>query len=247
MDGFSLARFFGGTAEIRHHLTQSRNPPLDTPTGQHLGHEPHSTLAVGQSPAQASYWRALSSLLARRGAQRVLRLEAEAGGRGGGGAGRGVQVADLHTAPELISLAVNLTQNQRNAEMMCEGQSFVRLVNRAMETQDPLLFKVVRNISQQDHKMKLMFKSFVEPLLQVRALAAARGTGLGLRETTWFVQGKGGALRRRAGRARPVAESGLQNASALEAVVATGVRASQGWPSLSDPRARGAEPGRYGA
>mmetsp|Transcript_18523 Transcript_18523/g.35810 ORF Transcript_18523/g.35810 Transcript_18523/m.35810 type:complete len:776 (-) Transcript_18523:393-2720(-) len=78
-----------------------------------------------------------------------------------------LQVADLHTAPELISLAVNLTQNQRNAEMMCEGQSFVRLVNRAMETQDPLLFKVVRNISQQDHKMKLMFKSFVEPLLQL--------------------------------------------------------------------------------
>jgi hypothetical protein len=28
-----------------------------------------------------------------------------------------IQVEDLHSAPELIALAVNLTQNQRNAEV----------------------------------------------------------------------------------------------------------------------------------
>jgi hypothetical protein len=31
-----------------------------------------------------------------------------------------LQVEDLHSAPELIALAVNLTQNQRNAEVLCE-------------------------------------------------------------------------------------------------------------------------------
>jgi hypothetical protein len=53
-----------------------------------------------------------------------------------------LQVDDLHSAPELISLAVNLSQNPRNATVMCEGQNFMRLINRAMATKDPLLFKV---------------------------------------------------------------------------------------------------------
>mmetsp|Transcript_31985 Transcript_31985/g.38691 ORF Transcript_31985/g.38691 Transcript_31985/m.38691 type:complete len:802 (+) Transcript_31985:194-2599(+) len=75
-----------------------------------------------------------------------------------------MQVDDLHTAPELISLAVNLTQNGRNAEMMCEGHNLARLVTRGMETLDPLLFKVVRNVSQHDMQLKLKFKPFVDDL-----------------------------------------------------------------------------------
>jgi hypothetical protein len=78
-----------------------------------------------------------------------------------------LQVDDLHSAPELISLAVNLSQNARNATVMCEGQNFMRLINRAMVTKDPLLFKVIRNVSQQELKMKLKFKPFIEPLVQL--------------------------------------------------------------------------------
>mmetsp|Transcript_33441 Transcript_33441/g.72987 ORF Transcript_33441/g.72987 Transcript_33441/m.72987 type:complete len:453 (-) Transcript_33441:38-1396(-) len=76
-------------------------------------------------------------------------------------------VEDLHSAPELISLAVNLTQNVRNAEVMCEGDGFSRLVHRGLQTEDPLLWKVVRNISQQDVPMKLKFKPFLQHLVHI--------------------------------------------------------------------------------
>merc|ERR1719352_1183694 len=76
-------------------------------------------------------------------------------------------VDDLHSAPELISLAVNLTQNVRNAEVMCEGDGFSRLVHRGLQTEDPLLWKVIRNISQQDVPMKLKFKPFLQHLIHI--------------------------------------------------------------------------------
>ncbi|KAK3239306.1 Adenylyl-sulfate kinase (APS kinase) [Cymbomonas tetramitiformis] len=78
-----------------------------------------------------------------------------------------LQIDDLHTAPELISLAVNLTQNARNAEVMCEGNNLLRLLSRGMETLDPLLFKVVRNLSQQETQLKLKFKPFMEGLVSL--------------------------------------------------------------------------------
>mmetsp|Transcript_10146 Transcript_10146/g.17438 ORF Transcript_10146/g.17438 Transcript_10146/m.17438 type:complete len:799 (-) Transcript_10146:291-2687(-) len=76
-------------------------------------------------------------------------------------------VDDLHAAPELISLAVNLTQNCRNAEVLCEGDGFSRLVHRGLQTEDPLLWKVIRNISQQDTQMKLKFKPFLQHLIHI--------------------------------------------------------------------------------
>jgi hypothetical protein len=76
-------------------------------------------------------------------------------------------VDDLHAAPELISLAVNLTQNSRNAEVLCEGDGFSRLVHRGLQTEDPLLWKVIRNISQQDTQMKLKFKPFLQHLIHI--------------------------------------------------------------------------------
>lgn len=49
---------------------------------------------------------------------------------------------DLRNTPELIALAVNLTQNPRNAEVLCEGDRFDRLIRRAFQTCDELAFKV---------------------------------------------------------------------------------------------------------
>lgn len=49
---------------------------------------------------------------------------------------------------ELAALAVNLSLNRRNAEIMAtQNKGLQHLINRVEHTQDPLLMKVVRNIS----------------------------------------------------------------------------------------------------
>ncbi|KAL3149688.1 Adenylyl-sulfate kinase (APS kinase) [Trebouxia sp. C0009 RCD-2024] len=60
-----------------------------------------------------------------------------------------MRVEDLTTTPELIALAVNLTQNSRIAEALCGGERLAMLLERAFLTRDELLFKVLRNLSQQ--------------------------------------------------------------------------------------------------
>lgn len=57
-------------------------------------------------------------------------------------------VPDVRREPELIALAVNLTQNARCAAALVEGPKFDRLMKRAMDRRDDLLFKVMRNVSQ---------------------------------------------------------------------------------------------------
>lgn len=91
-----------------------------------------------------------------------------------------LQVEDLHSAPELIALAVNLTQNQRNAEVLCEtiagaeqSRGFDLLVQRALRYQDPLAFKVIRNLSQQDVNIKLKFKPYLPDLIHLLKLEEA--------------------------------------------------------------------------
>ncbi|KAJ8601343.1 hypothetical protein CTAYLR_009369 [Chrysophaeum taylorii] len=48
---------------------------------------------------------------------------------------------------ELAALAVNLSLNRHNAELMCQNKGLQALVARVERTQDPLLMKVVRNLS----------------------------------------------------------------------------------------------------
>jgi Kinesin-associated protein (KAP) len=55
---------------------------------------------------------------------------------------------DLRREPELIALAVNVSQNHRCASTLCEGQRFDILMRKALEGRDDLLFKVLRNASQ---------------------------------------------------------------------------------------------------
>mmetsp|Transcript_8017 Transcript_8017/g.22989 ORF Transcript_8017/g.22989 Transcript_8017/m.22989 type:complete len:794 (-) Transcript_8017:446-2827(-) len=76
-------------------------------------------------------------------------------------------VEDLRQTPELIALAVNLTQNQRNAMVMSENGKIDKLMHRAMETCDELIFKVARNISQHDLAIKKMFQPYMEPLVEL--------------------------------------------------------------------------------
>ncbi|GMF42957.1 unnamed protein product [Phytophthora fragariaefolia] len=50
-------------------------------------------------------------------------------------------------AKELAALAVNLSHNARNAELMCQNRGLEALATRVFRTRDPLLMKVIRNIS----------------------------------------------------------------------------------------------------
>jgi len=78
-----------------------------------------------------------------------------------------LQVDNLRETPELIALAVNLTQNTRNAELLCENQGLDKLIRKALQTFDDLLFKVIRNISQNSNSVKRRFVPYVPELVEL--------------------------------------------------------------------------------
>ena len=58
---------------------------------------------------------------------------------------------------ELIALAINLATNKRNAQLICEGNGLRLLMRRALKFKDPLLMKMIRNISQHEGTTKKEF------------------------------------------------------------------------------------------
>ena len=58
---------------------------------------------------------------------------------------------------ELIALTINLAANKRNAQLICEGSGLRLLMRRAIKFKDPLLMKMIRNISQHDGATKRDF------------------------------------------------------------------------------------------
>lgn len=83
-------------------------------------------------------------------------------------------------AKELVALAINLTHKSRNAELMCQGSgSLKQLVERVLRTRDPLLMKVIRNLSQwtfsiqeelskgRPYKYSGMWGDYIKPLLRL--------------------------------------------------------------------------------
>ncbi|XP_012268345.2 kinesin-associated protein 3 isoform X1 [Athalia rosae] len=65
---------------------------------------------------------------------------------------------DNQIKPELTALCINLAANKRNAQLMVENNILQGLIRRAFRTQDPLIMKMIRNISQHDSTKE----SFVE-------------------------------------------------------------------------------------
>ncbi|XP_076181693.1 kinesin associated protein 3 isoform X1 [Ptiloglossa arizonensis] len=59
---------------------------------------------------------------------------------------------------ELIALGINLAINSKNAQLMVENNRLQGLIKRAFRNQDPLIMKMIRNISQHDSTKE----SFVE-------------------------------------------------------------------------------------
>ena len=58
---------------------------------------------------------------------------------------------------ELIALCINLACNKRNAQLICEGNGLRLLMRRALKHKDPLLMKMIRNISQHEGATKKDF------------------------------------------------------------------------------------------
>ncbi|KAL4660150.1 kinesin-associated protein 3-like [Arapaima gigas] len=65
---------------------------------------------------------------------------------------------------ELISFCINLAANKRNAHVICEGNGLKMLMKRALKLKDPLLMKMIRNISQHDGPTKHLFIDYVGDL-----------------------------------------------------------------------------------
>ncbi|XP_072547506.1 kinesin-associated protein 3b isoform X3 [Salminus brasiliensis] len=65
---------------------------------------------------------------------------------------------------ELISFCINLAANKRNAHIICEGNGLKMLMKRALKFKDPLLMKMIRNISQHDGSLKQLFLDYVGDL-----------------------------------------------------------------------------------
>ncbi|XP_030631174.1 kinesin-associated protein 3b [Chanos chanos] len=65
---------------------------------------------------------------------------------------------------ELISFCINLAANKRNAQLMCKGNGLKMLMKRALKFKDPLLMKMIRNISQHDDPIKELFIDYMGDL-----------------------------------------------------------------------------------
>ena len=58
---------------------------------------------------------------------------------------------------ELLSLCINLAANKRTSQIICEGNGLKMLMKRAFKFKDPLLMKMIRNVSEHDGPTKNLF------------------------------------------------------------------------------------------
>eukprot|EP00794_Sanderia_malayensis_P016189 gene16189-17816_t len=68
---------------------------------------------------------------------------------------------------ELIALCINLAANKRNAQLICEDNGLRLLMRRALKYKDPLLMKMIRNISQHDGSTKKDFLNYIPDMANV--------------------------------------------------------------------------------
>uniref|UniRef100_A0A8C1Y165 Kinesin-associated protein 3b n=1 Tax=Cyprinus carpio TaxID=7962 RepID=A0A8C1Y165_CYPCA len=65
---------------------------------------------------------------------------------------------------ELISFCINLAAYKTNAQIICEGNGLKMLMKRALKLKDPLLMKMIRNLSQHDGPLQQLFIDYVGDL-----------------------------------------------------------------------------------
>jgi len=66
---------------------------------------------------------------------------------------------------DLIALGINLACNIKCAECMCEDHGIKFLMKRALKTHDPLLLKMIRNISMHDGPTKMLFLDYIDDIM----------------------------------------------------------------------------------
>lgn len=67
---------------------------------------------------------------------------------------------------ELLALCVNLAASKRTAEIISEGNGLKMLYKRAFKFKDPILMKMLRNISQHDGFTKNLFIDYIGDLVE---------------------------------------------------------------------------------
>merc|ERR1711871_188951 len=70
---------------------------------------------------------------------------------------------------DLLALAINLSSVSENCKTMAQGDSFAHMVNKAGNSMDPLLIKLVRNISHT--KEPALLRRFSRSLHQLTGCA----------------------------------------------------------------------------
>ena len=68
-----------------------------------------------------------------------------------------LECPDELVEPEVIALGINLALHPRTAQLICQGPGLKLLMRRALKTQDSLLMKMVRNLSQHPGPTKKLF------------------------------------------------------------------------------------------
>ncbi|KAJ7986251.1 hypothetical protein DPEC_G00338010 [Dallia pectoralis] len=69
-----------------------------------------------------------------------------------------------HMDSLLISFCINLAANQRNAQVICEGNGLKMLMKRSLKQKDLVVMKMIRNLSQHDGPTKNLFIDYVGDL-----------------------------------------------------------------------------------
>lgn len=59
--------------------------------------------------------------------------------------------------PEVIGLAINLSLHPINAQMMCQGPGLKLLMKKALTSREPLMMKLIHNISRHNGDFKSTF------------------------------------------------------------------------------------------
>lgn len=65
---------------------------------------------------------------------------------------------------ELLSLCINLAANKRTAQIICEGNGLKMVMKRGFKFKDPLLMKMIRNLSEHDGPTKNLFIDYISDL-----------------------------------------------------------------------------------
>ena len=68
-----------------------------------------------------------------------------------------LECPDELVEPEVIALGINLALHPGTAQLICQGPGLKLLMRRALKTQDSLLMKMVRNLSQHPGPTKKLF------------------------------------------------------------------------------------------